>query len=57
MNMVDEKKLADWVAGNPYAAANEIERLRAALQQIMDDYGPNHGSKHCMKVAREALAR
>ena len=36
MNMIDEKKLADWVSGNPYAAANKIERLEAALKPFAD---------------------
>lgn len=34
---------------------DEIKRLRKALQEIEDGYGPNHGSKFCRDKAREAL--
>jgi hypothetical protein len=38
-------------------AVNAHDALVAALQDIVDGYGPNHGSQYCRNMARAALAR
>lgn len=36
-------------------AADEIERLRKALELVRDGYGPNHLSRYALGVATAAL--
>jgi len=36
---------------------DENERLRAALEKILDGYGPNHGSGFCRRTAAAALGK
>lgn len=58
--------MADWQTCDSRADCDdrreEIDRLRAenvalraALREIEDGFGPNHGSKFCLDIARRAL--